>query len=259
MSQYRDIPVEKMPNHIAILPNGNRTWARQRGLSPMEGHNKGVEVIASLARELRVIGVHTASVWGLSTENFANRDKNEVENLIRLLSYSLDKWGNEAHKDGARLIHLGRRDRLPKKVIDLIDKWQEKTLNNTKHTLNIAFDYGGHDELLRAMKKAFDDVTEGKISFSDLEKTDGMYHDKYPYRFFKRYLDTGDQPYPYPDLIIRGAGELRLSGWMPWQSVYSELYTENVLLPDFDEELIYRALKAYSTRDRKYGGSSDSA
>lgn len=252
-----DIPREKLPNHVAIIPNGNRTWALQRGLPASEGHNKGVEVLAEMARVLRDLGVHTASVWGMSPENVKSRPKKEILNLVRLLGTVFEKWASEANDAGARIIHLGRKDRLPAKVLEKIAFWEDKTRANLKHTLNIAFDYGGHDELFRAMKKAFADVQSGKISFEDLMKEDGLYNGKYPYHYFKNYLDTADQPYPYPDLIIRTAGEVRLSGWMPWQSVYSELYADPTLTPDYTVDNLMTALKYYTSAERKFGAPSN--
>lgn len=162
--------------------------------------------------------------------------------------------GQEAHDDGARLIHLGNKKLLPKEVVRQIEQWEETTKNNTKHVANVAFGYGGHDELLRAMEKAFKDIQEGKTTFEKLREFDGFYNGKYPYFAFKNYLDTVDQPYPFPDLIIRTAGEYRLSGFMPWQSVYSEYYATEKLLPEMTEEDFKRAIIVYATRDRSFGG-----
>ncbi len=245
-----------LPNHICIIPNGNRTWAREHGLPETEGHNVGVEVLAKLTRYMRKRGVHTASVWASSTENLKNRAPTEIKNLARLLKYSIEKWASEAHEEGARLIYLGRKEGIPQNIIKIVTEWEEKTKNNTAHTLNLAFNYGGHDELLRAMQKAFADIAAGKITFNDLYKTDGMYHGKYPYLYFKNYLDTQDQPHPYPDLIIRSSGEQRLSGWMPWQSVYAEFCSINKYFPDFTEDTIDFAIAEYQKRRRTFGGNA---
>lgn len=248
---------ENLPKHIAIIPNGNRTWARQKNLPETEGHKVGVEKLAELARYLRKRGINTATAWGMSTENLKSRNPIEVKGLLKLMAYTLNKWGEEAHGDGARFIHLGRKDRLPKELIALITKWEEKTLNNTTHTINVAFDYGGHDELLRAFKKAHDAINAGEMTFEDLYAEDGKYQNKYPYYAFKKFLDTKDQPYPFPDLIIRASGELRLSGFMPWQTVYSEFYAPELLFPDFTTDTIDEAIEAYQNRDRKFGGDSE--
>jgi len=252
--KFNSIPKEDLPNHIAIIPNGNRTWAKLQGLSAMEGHNIGVEVLIKFARIMREWGIHTATVWGTSTENFKKRDPAEMANLVRLLKYVLDTTAEEAHQDGARLIHLGNKEVLPKEIIKKIELWEDKTKNNNKHVANIAFAYGGHDELFRAMEVAFKDIQSGKITFEDLKKEDGLYNGKYPYHAFKKYLDTVDQPHPFPDLIIRTAGEHRLSGFMPWQSVYSEYYAMDKLLPEVTEDDFKLAIIAYATRDRSFGG-----
>ena len=256
--KFNSIPKEDFPKHIAIIPNGNRTWARKNNLHITEGHNAGVEVLIKFARVIRKWGIHTGTVWGSSTENLSKRDPKEVANLLRLLVYVIETCAQEAHEDGARLYHLGNKDLLPKEAVKRIQMWEEKTKNNEKHVANVAFAYGGHDEILRAMEKAFAEVQSGKISFEDLRKPDGMYHEKYPYFAFKNYLDTADQKYPFPDLIIRTAGEYRLSGFMPWQSVYSEYYATEKLLPEMTEEEFMKAIIVYATRDRSFGGAKNS-
>lgn len=253
--QFDQIPREKFPKHIAILPNGNRTWAKQKGLSPQEGHNVGVEVLIRFSRIIRNWGIHTATVWGSSTENILKRDPMEIANLIRLLKYVLDTTAQEADEDGARLVHLGNKKLLPAEIVKQIEHWEVKTRANTKFVANVAFAYGGHDEILRAMHKAFEEVNEGKIKFEDLTEVIGTINGKYPYTAFSKYLDTGDQPNPFPDLIIRTAGERRLSGFMPWQSIYSEYYYTDKLLPDMTEEDFKKAIIAYAAIDRSFGGN----
>lgn len=253
------IPKEKFPKHIAIIPNGNRTWARQKGLSPQEGHNVGVEVLIKFSRIIRSWGIHTGTVWGSSTENFSKRDPMEIANLLRLLKYVLETVATEAHEDGARLIHLGNKQMLPAEIVKLIQYWEDKTRNNTKFVANVAFAYGGHDEILRAMQKAFADISANKIKFEDLTKVAGDINGKYPYTAFTNYLDTGDQPNPFPDLIIRTAGEKRLSGFMPWQSIYSEYYYTEELLPDMTEEAFKKAIIAYAKTDRPFGGAKSNS
>ncbi len=256
--KFNSIPRDKFPNHVAIIPNGNRTWAKKNNLPITDGHNAGVEVLIKFARVIRKWGIHTGTVWGSSTENLKKREPLEIANLFRLLQYVFQTTGQEAHEDGARLVHLGNKAMIPGEIVKIINQWEEKTKNNTKFVANVAFAYGGHDELLRAMEKAFNDIQKGKITFDDLRKTDGMYQNKYPYFAFKNYLDTAGQPYPFPDLIIRTAGEHRLSGFMPWQSVYSEYYATEKLLPEMTEEDFMRAIIVYATRDRSFGGDKTS-
>ena len=248
---------EVLPNHIAILPNGNRTWARQRGLHPSEGHKKGAEVLREITRHMRNRGIHTATVWGASTENFKTRSKEEMKNLVKLLDFVMENWAYEADEDEARIVHIGRKDVLPKAVVKNLQYWENKTRHHTRHVLNIAFGYGGHDEIIRGFKKAYKDIQEGKITIDDLAKTNGFYNGKYPYMKFKDYLDTGDQPYPFPDLIIRSANENRLSGFMPWQSVYAEIISVKKLNPEFTPETIEECIKIFQTRNRKFGGDDE--
>ncbi len=252
--QFNAIPKEDFPKHVAIIPNGNRTWAKLNGLSAQEGHNTGVEVLIKFSRIIRQWGIHTATVWGTSTENLVRRDPAEVANLFKLLHYVLETMGEEADRDGVRLIHLGNKSKLPGDLVKKIEAWEEKTKNNKNFVANIAFAYGGHDELFRGMRKAFKDIEDGKITFDDLMEVTGLYQNKYPYHLFKDYLDTKDQPYPYPDLIIRTAGEQRLSGFMPWQGVYSEYYSTTKLLPEMTDEEFKKAIIAYTDRDRSFGG-----
>lgn len=252
--QFSALPKEDLPKHIAIIPNGNRTWARKKGLPNTEGHNVGVEVLLDFTRNCRKWGIHTATVWGSSTENLKKRDPTEVANLIRLLKYVMETTLSEAREFGARIIHLGNKSLLPKEIVKQIIKIEEETRSYKNYVANIAFAYGGHDEIFRALQAVFQDINDGKITFEELMQEDGLYQNKYPYHFFKRYLDTKDQPYPYPDLIIRTAGEYRLSGFMPWQSVYSEFYSTPVLLPEFTDQDLKKAIISYATRDRSFGG-----
>ena len=250
---------EDLPNHIAIIPNGHRTWARKHGKTATEAHTVGMEILIDLSRFLRELGIHTVSVWAMSTENFKKRSEAEVKGLMGLLKLALNKWALEFYDEGARIVHLGRKDHMPKELSELLSNWEEKSHSNNKFCANIAFDYGGHDELLRAMRKAFEEIQKGKIVFEDLLKEVGLYHGKYPYLKFKDYLDTRDQLYPYPDLIVRTSGELRLSGFMPWQSVYSEICSVPELMPEFTRATLKRALVDYASRKRTFGGNSNGA
>lgn len=250
------IPTD-FPNHLAIIPNGHRTWAIKHGKKPTEAHEVGMNRLVEFSKFLRGVGIHTLSVWAMSTENYKKRSETEVNGLMKLLVFALNKWAQELYDEGARIIHLGRKDRLPKELSKLLSSWEEKSKVNTSYCANIAFDYGGHDELLRAMKKAFEDIEEGKIKFDDLCSEVGSHHGKYPYYGFKDYLDTKDQPYPYPDLVVRTSGELRLSGFLPWQSVYSEMYTTPKLMPEMALEDLKLALIDYAGRKRTFGGDNN--
>ena len=238
-----------IPNHIAIIPDGNRRWAKERGLPEMEGHRKGAEITDKLLEKARDLGVHTMTLWGFSTENW-KRPKNETDNLMKIFEDLFNKQLKKAKENMVRVIHIGRKDRISESLRKAIEKVEEETKDFTKHVLNIAIDYGGQDEILRAIEKIIEDGIDPK----DLWKEVGKMYGKYPYFAFKNYLDTKDQPYPYPDLVIRTSGEQRTSGLMPWQIAYSEFYFADVHFPDFTPNELQKAVEDYSKRNRRFGG-----
>ncbi len=244
----------KIPKHLAVIPDGNRRWAREKGLPAIEGHRRGANAGKEIIRAARDFGIHTMTLWGFSTENWKRSEK-EREHLMSIFEQAIDDNLEQAKKDGARIFHLGRKDRLPKSLLKKLEDAVEKTKENTKHVFNIALDYGGQDEILRAIKKAVKDIKEGKITAEKLSEEVGKWQDKYPYFLFKNYLDTGEQPYPYPDLVIRTSGEKRLSGLMPWQCAYSEIYFEPSYFPAFTPEKLRTAIIDYSDRNRRFGGN----
>lgn len=227
----------KVPNHIALVLDGNRRWARARGLPFWEGHRAGFEAGMKVAKAAREWGIHTFTVWGFSTENW-DRSEEEIGCLMKLYKKMVDVVRSEAKKENIRFVHIGRKDRFPKELVDYIKLVEDETRNNTKHLLNVALDYGGRDEIVRAVNKVLE-AGEKKID----EKT------------FAQYLDTGDQPYPYVDLFIRTSGEQRTSGLMPWQMTYAEIYWEVDHLPDFTPEKLREAVLDYSRRRRRFGGN----
>ena len=226
-------PGTKIPEHIAIIPDGNRRWAKERSLSTFEGHKKGYQVGIEVARACRQFGIHTLTFWGFSTENW-QRSKEEVAYLMRIYEMFIDQHLAEAKRDGVRIIHLGRKDRLPKRLIEKLKKAEKETVGNTKHIFNLALDYGGRDEIVRAINKwhSKEKITEDE---------------------FAKFLDTAGQPYPYPDLIIRTSGEKRLSGFLPWQGEYAELYFFKKHFPDLTPADIKKAILEYSRRERRFG------
>lgn len=239
-SKKLDFPrLAVVPNHLAIIPDGNRRWARARGLPVSEGHRQGAKRIIELARFCRDLGIHTFTIWGFSTENWV-RNRKEVNFLMRLFKKVLDEYLAEAKKHGTRIVHIGRRDRLPSFLRQTLENAELATKNNKKHVFNIALDYGGHDEIVRAVKR----LISSNIDPQALDE-----------EVFSSYLDTGDQPYPYVDLLIRTSGEQRLSGLFPWQMVYAEIWWDEVPLPDFDDARLVEALLDYSRRRRRFGGN----
>lgn len=225
----------KIPNHLAIIPDGDRRWAKLHHLPTIKGHQKGFRVLLELARAARNWGIHTVTIWIFSTENW-KRSKEEVKYLMKIEEEMLKKYLAEAKKDGVRIIHLGRKDRIPKSFAQALEKAEEETKDNNCHILNIAVDYGGRDEILRAIKK--------------IENWKELTEDE-----FARYLDTGDQLYPYPDLLIRTSGEMRTSGLLPWQMVYTEFYFIKKHLPDCTVDDLKKAILEYNKRQRRFGGN----
>lgn len=243
-----------IPTHVAIIPDGNRRWAKSKGLPNLEGHRRGFDTANADIKKSRELGIHTMTLWAFSTENW-NRSPEEVNYLMNLFETNIDQNLKEAKKVGSKIVHLGRKDRIPESLRKKIEKAEEETKDLKNHVLNIALDYGGHDELLRAAKKMIEDVQSGKITVDQISTETGKYKNKYPYYFYKSYLDTGDQPNPYPDLIIRTSGEQRLSGFLSWQAAYSELYFTNLHMPDFGPDEFVKAIEDFSSRNRRFGGN----
>lgn len=228
-----------VPNHIAIILDGNRRWARAKGLPTLAGHKAGFEAGMKVARASREWGVHTFTVWGFSTENW-DRSPDEISYLFKLFKRMVGVVEKEAMEDDIRFIHLGREDRLPSELVAYIKKVEEKTKNNKSHVFNVALDYGGHDEILRAVKKIVDDQVPSK---------------KIDEKLFTSYLDTKDQPYPFVDLFLRTSGEQRTSGFLPWQLNYAEYYWELSNLPDMTPRKLADVILDYSRRRRRFGGN----
>ncbi|MBD3363438.1 di-trans,poly-cis-decaprenylcistransferase [Candidatus Dojkabacteria bacterium] len=230
-----DLTKIKTPKHVVIIPDGNRRWAKENGIETWKAYEivgKKIDRFVDYAKEM---SIKHLTLWGFSTENWRRGNEMEIKELMKLFAKSLDKFKDKFLEDGVRFRHLGRKDRLPKKLIDKFKEVEEMTSGFKHRSLNIAIDYGGRDEILRAVDRI--------IQSGQKEVTEEV---------FDQFLDTSDLP--DPDLIIRTSGEKRLSGLMPWQSVYSEFYFTNVYFPDFDKENFEEALREYSTRKRNFGG-----
>ncbi|MFC1710134.1 polyprenyl diphosphate synthase [Patescibacteria group bacterium] len=227
-----------VPDHIAVVLDGNGRWARSRGLPPTKGHEEASKRLKELMDASREFGVHTLTLWGFSTENW-KRPPMEIRKIMSIIESSLLKYRETAHKEQVRFVHLGRKDRLPRKVAKLIQDIEEETKDYNKYLLNIALDYGGRDEILRAVRK----IVKDKVPIKKIDE-----------ELFSSYLDTANQPYPYPDLFVRTSGEQRTSGFLPWQMAYSEYYWEQCHLPDLTPEKVKDAIIDYSRRRRRFGG-----
>lgn len=221
--------------------DGNGRWAEDKGLSRAEGHIAGTQNIRRVVRQLIVNNIQYVTLYAFSTENW-DRPVDEVDSLLQILSDSIVNETTEMNDEGVRIRHLGRIDRLPVRVQKAIEESVDLTSQNTVINLNVAFDYGGRDEIVQAVRRIVqstvnpDDITEDTLS-SELY-TSGM---------------------PDPDFIIRTAGEMRISNFMIWQASYSEYYSSPVYWPDFDELELDNALSEYSRRKRKFGALNKTA
>jgi undecaprenyl diphosphate synthase len=223
-----------LPRHIAIIPDGNRRWAKKNNKSIPYAYNKGIEHIADVLKWCRKNRIKKLTMWGFSTENFM-RDRNEVKNLFGLFNKKLSEGLKEDYKKyGVKVHFLGRLSSLPKDIVDKMRKVEKDTAKNGKYELNLLLAYGGRQELVDAVN----DALARKLGKLD-EKS------------FSRLLYTCG--WEDPDLVIRTSGETRTSGFLPWQSAYSEYYFSKKLWPDFGAQDFRRALAEFSRRRRKYG------
>ena len=226
----------QLPNHIAIVPDGNGRWAEQRGLPRLEGHRAGAENLRAISEYLDDYQIKYVTFYLFSTENWS-RPKGEVTGLFRLSEKRIARDAPRLHKKGVKLRHLGRLEELPQGLQQAINKAVELTKNNTGMTLSLAFNYGGRAEILDAVRRI---ISDG-IQPQSLDET-----------LFGNYLYTTGLP--DVDLLIRTGDELRLSNFLIWQTVYSEYYFTKVPWPDFGKEDIEKALQSYNRRQRRFGG-----
>jgi len=223
--------------HLAIIPDGNRRWAKERNLPTFYGHKRGLDQSIKLARKARDLGIKVLTFWAFSTENW-QRSKEEVDYLMRLYKIMIDRTIREAMKEKIRILHLGRKDRLEKSLLKKIIEAEEKTKTFNRYFLAIALDYGGQDEILRAIKR----IREEKVDVNDLN-----------IEIFNQFLDSRDLPYPFPDLVIRTSGEIRTSGFMIWQAAYSEWIFSPKYFPDFTPDDLQECIQEYKNRQRRFG------
>lgn len=226
----------RVPQHVAIIMDGNGRWAKARGLPRLKGHQAGTENLRPILRASAEFGIQILTVWAFSTENW-RRPQAEVRGLLRILQQVIRRELRELHAEGVRICHLGRLDRLPGSLSRQILDAVEFTRENNRIVLNVAFDYGGRAEIVQAVQRII---------------RDGIPAEAVDEALLSGYLYTAGQP--DPDLIIRTSGEMRTSGFMLWQSAYSEYYVTPTLWPDFGRDELYEALLAYDRRDRRFGG-----
>ena len=225
----------KSPRHVAIIMDGNGRWATSQGLDRSSGHEKGTLNIQKVLQAFSAHGVKYITLYAFSTENW-NRPKTEVDNLMRLTVSSITDQLAFLHTEGIKITHLGEKSSLPPEVMEAIKKCEKTTFRNDKLILNLAFNYGGRSEIVKAVKE----LVEDKVSPSEISE----------HQIEARLYTKG---IPDPDMIIRTAGEKRLSNFLIWQSAYSEFYSTETLWPDFNESDVSKAISVYRSRNRKFG------
>lgn len=232
----------RVPAHIAIIMDGNGRWAKARGLPRAAGHERGVEALRRTVEAAGEIGVRYLTVYSFSTENW-RRPAAEVNALFGLLRTFIKKDLGRLKKEGVKINVMGRREGLPDDIAELVEKAERETVSNSDFVLNIAFNYGGREEIARAARALSVDVASGAVLPEDVTED-----------VLASYLDTADMP--DPDLLVRTSGEYRLSNFLLWQAAYSELVFFDVLWPDFDRAWLEKAVAIYSDRERRFGAVS---
>jgi len=232
-------PLTIVPYHVAIIMDGNGRWAQARGQPRLAGHRAGTENIRRILEGCVEFGVKMLTIYAFSTENW-ERPPDEVRGLIGILEDVLRREVQELHKNGVRLRHIGRLEGIAPRLIQAVRDAIELTQDNTRLTLNVAFNYGGRTEILDAVRRMI---------------ADGVKPEAVNEATMARYLYTAGMP--DPDLIIRTAGEMRLSNFLIWQAAYAEYYATPTFWPDFDKAELYKALLAYGQRERRFGRLSE--
>lgn len=235
-AQHGDAIADTLPRHVGIIMDGNRRWARKHGKASAEGHKAGSLALEKIVETCGTLGIETLTVYAFSSENFVKRTKKEVDDLIRLLMYFLRKKRAKLQKYGAKLTILGEMKAFPETMQRAVAETTNILKDNTRIKLNIALNYGGRSEIVRAVKTMIEDGIDPSDVSEELVSS---------YLYTK---DTAD-----PDLIIRTGGELRLSNFLIWQASYSEFYFTPVLWPDFSPEEFQKALEEYARRQRRFG------
>ncbi len=230
---------ENLPKHIAIIMDGNRRWAKNKGLPVSYGHKEGAKTLEKIVRYANNIGIKHITVYAFSTENW-KRTEEEVSTLMNLFQSYLDDYSKRADSENIKVKILGSQQGLSEKMKKSIEKCMERTKNNTGITFNIALNYGGRDEIVNAVKNIANQVKEDKIKIEDINE-----------QYISDNLYTKNQP--DPDLLIRTSGEVRLSNFLPWQLVYTEFLFIEKNWPEFSEEDLDEAIEKYKNRNRKFG------
>ena len=235
----KQLDLNKLPQHVGIIMDGNGRWATGKGLIRTSGHKAGVKTLKKILKTCIKYNIPILTVYAFSTENW-NRPDDEVAALMKLLKNYLKDCIKRANSNNMRVRVIGERSRLEPEIVEKIEELEECSKNNTGITFIIALNYGARDEIVRGIRKISRECAEGKIAPEDI--TEDM---------FNGFLDTHD--IPDPDLLIRTSGELRLSNYLLWQLAYTEFYFTDVLWPDFNKEELKKAIAKYNERDRRFG------
>ena len=229
-----------LPKHVAIIMDGNGRWAKKRSLPRMMGHKAGADTLRKISRFAGNMGIEYVTVYAFSTENWKRSDE-EVSGLMSLLLEYLKNAEKELGADDVRIRVIGDKSRFSQEIQDEFERVENITKDNKSVTVTLALNYGGRDEILRAARHLAQDVKSGAINAKDIDET-----------LFSSHLYTNYMP--DPDLVIRTSGEMRISNYLLWQISYSEFYFTNVLWPDFNEKEFTKAIDAYMSRNRRFGG-----
>lgn len=240
MDKYNEELGLKIPAHVAVILDGNGRWAKKKHMPRTYGHMQGSKVVEDMLYVADDLGIQYFTVYAFSTENW-KRSEEEVGTLMSILRKYLKDCVKKSMKNNVRCRVIGRREELSDDIVESINNLEEKTKNNTGLNFTIAINYGGRDEIVRAVQKIAQDVEEGKIAPEAIDEA-----------MINANLDTKD--IPDPDLLIRTSGEQRLSNYLPWQLAYTEFYFTDVFWPDFNREELIKACEKYNKRDRRYGG-----
>ena len=236
---------DTIPNHVAIIMDGNGRWAKQRNRPRTFGHHEGVEALRRTVEAAGDLGLRYLTVFGFSTENWT-RPAAEVSALMDLLRLYVQRDLDKLTREGVRIRIIGEREGLSADLLDIIARAETKTAQNDQLNLTIAFNYGGRNEIARAAKKLARDVKEGRVAPNDV--TEDM---------FARYMDTAGLP--DPDIVVRTSGEQRISNFVLWQCAYAEFIFTDVLWPDFGKAALEDVIARFQKRERRYGGVSEPA
>ena len=242
MSLNKDIIIDSVPNHIAIIMDGNGRWAKKRNKSRDYGHKEGKKSVKKIVKVCAELGVKNLTLFAFSTENW-NRPKLEIKILMKLLLTSLNEELETLTKNNIRFKTIGNLEKLPKRLLSYLSKVTEKTQNNNRMTLTLALSYGAREEIVDAMQAIGDKVKNNLISLKNIDESVINQH------LYTHYL-------PDVDLLIRTSGEKRISNFLLWQIAYAELYFTEKLWPDFSKEDLYEAIINYQQRERRFGKTS---